>query len=161
MRHQSTVDFSAIEAESFKALKLKPRTGFRQRTPASLLLWIARIPSNLNPGAIIATILSSLMAQLLTEYLEHYAAWGEDLVLALRPGEIIPSERLRDTETGIGPGGRYLWLRAQRLRWIYELFYGMLKFSEKLITYYSRLRMKAHNLGIKVLPQWHLRVLSG
>ena len=47
---------------------------------------------------------------------EHYAAWGEDLVLALRPGEIIPSERLRDTETGIGPGGSYLWLRAQRLR---------------------------------------------
>ncbi|TQD82804.1 hypothetical protein C1H46_031634 [Malus baccata] len=46
----------------------------------------------------------------------HYAAWGEDLVLACRPGEIIPSERLRDTETGIGPGGSYLWLRAQRLR---------------------------------------------
>ena len=46
----------------------------------------------------------------------HYAAWGEDLVLACRPGEIIPSERLRDTETGIGPGWSYLWLRAQRLR---------------------------------------------
>ncbi|KAM1044175.1 hypothetical protein ACFX2A_036149 [Malus domestica] len=77
---------------------------------------------------------------------EHYAAWGEDLVLALRPGEIIPSERLRDTETGIGPGGRYLWLRAQRLRCRH---------------WAGRLRMKAHNPGIKVLPQRHLRVLSG
>ncbi|KAM1340746.1 hypothetical protein ACFX2H_039099 [Malus domestica] len=102
MRHQSTVDFSAIEAESFKTLKLEPS--------------------------------------------EHYAAWGEDLVLALRPGEIIPSERLRDTETGIGPGGRYLWLRAQRLRCRH---------------WAGRLRMKAHNPGIKILPQRHLQVLSG
>ena len=38
----------------------------------------------------------------------HYAAWGEDLVLAFRPGEIIPSERLRDTVTGIGPGVMFI-----------------------------------------------------
>ena len=32
----------------------------------------------------------------------HYAAWGEDLVLAVRPGEIIPSYGLRDTEQALG-----------------------------------------------------------
>ncbi|KAM1485448.1 hypothetical protein ACFX13_037726 [Malus domestica] len=94
MRHQSTVDFSAIEAESFKALKLEPSSDDELRR--------VRGPS--------------LPKTCCSASSEYYAAWGEDLVLALRPGEIIPSERLRDTETGIGPGGRYLWLRAQRLR---------------------------------------------
>ncbi|KAM1819684.1 hypothetical protein ACFX15_001242 [Malus domestica] len=32
----------------------------------------------------------------------HYAAWGKDLVLADRPGEIIPSYGLRDTEQALG-----------------------------------------------------------
>ena len=32
----------------------------------------------------------------------HYATWGEDLVLAVRPGEIIPSYGLRDTEQALG-----------------------------------------------------------
>ncbi|KAM1052538.1 hypothetical protein TB1_000094 [Malus domestica] len=32
----------------------------------------------------------------------HYAAWGEDLVFADRPGEIIPSNELRDTEQALG-----------------------------------------------------------
>ncbi|KAM1288446.1 hypothetical protein ACFX2J_002239 [Malus domestica] len=32
----------------------------------------------------------------------HYAAWGEDLVLAFRPGEIIPSYGLRDMEQALG-----------------------------------------------------------
>ncbi|KAM2547917.1 hypothetical protein TB1_019153 [Malus domestica] len=32
----------------------------------------------------------------------HYAAWGEDLVLAVRPGEIIPSYGLRDTKQALG-----------------------------------------------------------
>ena len=32
----------------------------------------------------------------------HYAAWDEDLVLAVRPGEIIPSYGLRDTEQVLG-----------------------------------------------------------
>ncbi|KAM1312867.1 hypothetical protein ACFX2F_016973 [Malus domestica] len=32
----------------------------------------------------------------------HYAAWGEDLMLAVRPGEIIPSYRLRDMEQALG-----------------------------------------------------------
>ncbi|KAM1115417.1 hypothetical protein TB2_038490 [Malus domestica] len=57
----------------------------------------------------------------------HYAAWGEDPVLAVRPGEIIPNYGLRDTEqalgqelvisgygcrdhgAGIGPGDIYLF----------------------------------------------------
>ncbi|KAM1759939.1 hypothetical protein ACFX12_002868 [Malus domestica] len=59
----------------------------------------------------------------------HYAAWGEDLVLACRPGEIIPSERLRDTKTGIGSGGSYLWLWAQRLRcrhWARSYIYSVI-----------------------------------
>ncbi|XP_070668396.1 uncharacterized protein [Malus domestica] len=36
------------------------------------------------------------------EYLGHYAAWGEDLVLAFRPREIIPSYGLRDMEQALG-----------------------------------------------------------
>ncbi|KAM1018393.1 hypothetical protein ACFX2C_040026 [Malus domestica] len=32
----------------------------------------------------------------------HYATWGEDLVLAFRPGEIIPSYGLRDMEQALG-----------------------------------------------------------
>ncbi|KAM1052207.1 hypothetical protein ACFX19_034241 [Malus domestica] len=32
----------------------------------------------------------------------HYASWGEDLVLADRPGEIIPSYGLRDMEQPLG-----------------------------------------------------------
>ncbi|KAM1772625.1 hypothetical protein ACFX11_047308 [Malus domestica] len=32
----------------------------------------------------------------------HSAAWGEDLVLADKLGEIIPSYRLRDTEQALG-----------------------------------------------------------
>ena len=32
----------------------------------------------------------------------HCAAWGEDLVLAVRAGEIIPSYGLRDTEQALG-----------------------------------------------------------
>ncbi|KAM2468512.1 hypothetical protein PS1_010203 [Malus domestica] len=32
----------------------------------------------------------------------HYAAWGEDLVLTDRPGEIIPIYGLRDTEQALG-----------------------------------------------------------
>ncbi|KAM1648697.1 hypothetical protein ACFX2K_010065 [Malus domestica] len=32
----------------------------------------------------------------------HYAAWGEELVLAFRPGEIIPSYGLRDMEQVLG-----------------------------------------------------------
>ncbi|CAN6721634.1 unnamed protein product [Malus baccata var. baccata] len=49
----------------------------------------------------------------------HYATWGEDLVLACRPGEIIPSERLRDTETDIGPGGSH---RNEDYDWTYKAF---------------------------------------
>ncbi|XP_070669065.1 uncharacterized protein [Malus domestica] len=32
----------------------------------------------------------------------HYAVWVEDLMLAVRPGEIIPSYGLRDTEQALG-----------------------------------------------------------
>ncbi|XP_050158030.1 uncharacterized protein LOC126631878 [Malus sylvestris] len=32
----------------------------------------------------------------------HYAAWGEDLVLVVMPGEIIPSYGLRDMEQALG-----------------------------------------------------------
>ncbi|KAM1369419.1 hypothetical protein ACFX2F_040011 [Malus domestica] len=32
----------------------------------------------------------------------HYAAWGEELVLAFRPGEIIPNYGLRDMEQVLG-----------------------------------------------------------
>ena len=32
----------------------------------------------------------------------YYVAWGEDLVLAVRPGEIIPSYSRRDTEQALG-----------------------------------------------------------
>ena len=32
----------------------------------------------------------------------HYDAWGEDLVLAVRSGEIIPSYGLRDTKQALG-----------------------------------------------------------
>ncbi|CAN6556500.1 unnamed protein product [Malus baccata var. baccata] len=135
MRHLSTVGFSAIEAESFKALKLEPRSKSRVLT---LPFLFAKNPvPTTNSGEFVGEIASGDFLNhfphnsaasetlILVDYLidddrmlriEHYAAWGEDLVLALRPGEIIPSERLRDTETGIGSGGRYLWLRAQRLR---------------------------------------------
>ena len=33
---------------------------------------------------------------------EHHVVWGEDLVLAFRPGEIIPSYGLRDTDQALG-----------------------------------------------------------
>ncbi|XP_050133819.1 uncharacterized protein LOC126609925 [Malus sylvestris] len=36
------------------------------------------------------------------EYLGHYAAWGEDLVLAFRSGEIISNYELRDMEQALG-----------------------------------------------------------
>ena len=32
----------------------------------------------------------------------HYAAWGEELVLAFRPGETIPSYGLKDMEQVLG-----------------------------------------------------------
>ena len=40
---------------------------------------------------------------------EHHAAWGEDLVLSFRPGEIIPSYGLRDTEQTLGREGEIIF----------------------------------------------------
>ncbi|KAM2985455.1 hypothetical protein FF2_005856 [Malus domestica] len=76
MRHQSIVEFSSIEAESFKALKLEPGENSDDE------LRRVRGPS--------------LPKTCCSASSEHHVAWGEDLVLALRPGEIIPSGRLRD-----------------------------------------------------------------
>ncbi|KAM1004675.1 hypothetical protein ACFX2I_004814 [Malus domestica] len=79
----------------------------------------------------------------------HYAAWGEELVLAFRPGEIIPSYGLRDMDQVLG---RELVISG----------YGRIDNEEVLgrELYLFGLRINAPNPGVKTLPQQHLRILS-
>ncbi|XP_070661539.1 uncharacterized protein [Malus domestica] len=91
MRHQSTVGFYAIEAESFKALKLEPRGNYRN-----------------------VSIFASGAAF--------------DGVSDLGSRHMIPASR---------------------------------HFRSSIFESSRGFRIKAHDPGVKALPQQHLRVLSG